>query len=198
MARAGSHVTFSGDRRRRAAMPSCRAIGEGGIRTHGGITHTGFQDRLLEPLGHLSQVPCFSANSRCSLGFPVFPDRARRTSSVHPSVPKSPRAVQKALSRATRQDRRRIGYRPAHRSSLPVALAGRSASSSRPGPPAETPVSHARPRDFHPARAPAGTGFLRGLRGRACGAAHNVENGGIRHAGPSAVCAVRRRLRTGR
>ena len=28
--------------------------GEGGIRTHGGTTHTGFQDRHHKPLGHLS------------------------------------------------------------------------------------------------------------------------------------------------
>ena len=28
--------------------------GEGGIRTHGPIRVTGFQDRLLKPLGHLS------------------------------------------------------------------------------------------------------------------------------------------------
>lgn len=32
------------------------AIGEGGIRTHGGVTHTGFQDRRLQPLGHLSRL----------------------------------------------------------------------------------------------------------------------------------------------
>jgi hypothetical protein len=196
--RAGFQMMSADNRRRRATTFSRLANGEGGIRTHGGVTHTGFQDRRLEPLGHLSQVPFFSANSRYSLGFPVFPDCARRQSSVRPSLPKSPRAVQKALSRALRQDRRRFGYRPAHRSSLPVALAGRSASSSRAVPPVETPISHARPRDSHPARAPAGTGFLRGLGGQACGAAHNVENGGIRHAGPSVVCAVRRRLRTRR
>ena len=28
--------------------------GEGGIRTHGTLPHNGFQDRHLQPLGHLS------------------------------------------------------------------------------------------------------------------------------------------------
>ena len=28
--------------------------GESGIRTHGGFHHDGFQDRYLQPLGHLS------------------------------------------------------------------------------------------------------------------------------------------------
>ncbi len=32
-----------------------QAIGEGGIRTPGGLRLTGFQDRRLEPLGHLSK-----------------------------------------------------------------------------------------------------------------------------------------------
>ena len=30
--------------------------GEGGIRTHGAVTHDGFQDRFLKPLGHPSII----------------------------------------------------------------------------------------------------------------------------------------------
>ena len=31
---------------------TCDNGGEGGIRTHGAVTHDGFQDRFLKPLGH--------------------------------------------------------------------------------------------------------------------------------------------------
>ena len=32
------------------------AFGGGGIRTHGGFSHAGFQDRYHEPLGHPSKI----------------------------------------------------------------------------------------------------------------------------------------------
>ena len=39
--------------------------GEGGIRTHGGLTLTGFQDRHHKPLGHLSKCVALHYNIIC-------------------------------------------------------------------------------------------------------------------------------------
>ena len=46
--------------------PSSRAGGEGEIRTHGPVRASGFQDRCIQPLCHLSDDSYLTGVSRCS------------------------------------------------------------------------------------------------------------------------------------
>ena len=50
-----ARLTSKGNRKtKHSAKVAMRRGGESGIRTHGGFTLAGFQDRFLKPLGHLS------------------------------------------------------------------------------------------------------------------------------------------------
>src|SRR5256886_1234912 len=65
------------------AEPRSRAGGEGEIRTlDGPVTHNGFRDRRLQPLGHLSETVCNGGPDRIRTGV-LGLDRAACLARLH-------------------------------------------------------------------------------------------------------------------